>query len=99
MLITNGTFWGTLIIYLSMVFFSIFIPIYIFKRTRILKELSAIWGMFLFIGLVNMYSIFGARLKLPHHSLFYEVHEGLWALVPIVIYIICIHMEKKVRKA
>jgi hypothetical protein len=99
MLITNGTFGGTLIIYLSMVFFSIFIPIYIFKRTRILKELSAILGMFLFIGLVNTYSILGTRLKLPQHSFFYEAHEVLWVLVPVVIYIICIYMEKKVRKA
>ncbi len=95
----GAPFFASLIVYLAIVAVSIFLPVYIFKRTRMLKEVTAILSMILFIGLFNFWLWLGldpvSLRQLPPLN---EAHGVLWLIVPIAVYIVCWHSEKKSKK-
>lgn len=92
-----------LIFYLPVISVSVLIPVYIFKKTRILKEVTAIIGMVLFIGLLNLFgfllSTFGLSIKSSRHSHLSEAYGVLSLIIPMGVYLICWYFDKKRKKA
>jgi hypothetical protein len=70
------------------------IPVYIFIKARLLKEVCALFSIIISIALINLNFHFmsGSRSFPPPLS---EFHEILWILPPIIVYVSCSYIHKR----
>jgi hypothetical protein len=75
--------------------FSSGIPIYIFVKTRLMKELCALISIGLSIGLINLYFFIGSKMHLASNTSLNEFHEVLWIITPTIVYLCCIYIQRR----
>lgn len=82
------------ITYLLIFFLSTTSPLFIFFKTRLMKEICVLISLVLSIGLINLYFHIGGKMNLGSTAFLGEFYEIFWVIPPIVTYFSCLSLKK-----
>lgn len=74
------------------------IPVYIFIKAQLLKELCALLSIVLSVGLINLYFFISSKLRLISTIVLNEFHEVFWVIPPIVVYLYCLYLQRRGKR-
>jgi hypothetical protein len=94
----NQRYFIGFIAYLAIFLFSSAIPIVIFAKTRLQKEVCTLISLGLTVGLINLYFFIGAKMQLPSTAFLNEFHEIFWIIPPFFVYLSCFFIQRKNAK-
>lgn len=75
--------------YSVVLFISIYVPYIIYKKTSIIRAIASVISIFLTILLINLLFFLSAKFNVKTHPFFYEFHEVIWILPPIIVFFLC----------
>jgi hypothetical protein len=87
-----------LVSYLLIFIFATGMPVYIFIKARLLKELCALFSLILSVVLINLHFFVLSRLQLVSAPFLSEFHEVFWLIPPIVVYFCCFFIQRKKKE-
>ncbi len=81
--------------YLLIFIFATSIPVYVFLKARLVKEICALFSLILSVGLINLHGFVLSSLRSVSHPSLSEFYEVFWIIPPVVVYVSCVYVERK----